>query len=128
MTKVTKKNTLTTTASDLIQVKVHEGKWTAEEGTQDHSEGWANVAYYAVAGSVLAADYEASADGIGLLILAKDQEEVLNELTGRGFWAQASPLDPEEGKSRYGDGHAGTIDVWRDDDEILLVEGSQSLG
>lgn len=128
MSQSDKKNTLSTTASDLILVKIDKGTWTAEEGSHEHSEGWANSAYYAVSETVLAADYDAGGGSIGLLILALDQEEALAELASRGFAATAAPLEPQQGKSRFGDSHAGTVDVWRDGDEILLVEGTQPLG
>ena len=131
MTKIirtAKKNTLTTTSEDLIQVLIGEGDWTSEEGSSEHTDGWANTAYHAVSEVVLAADYDAGGGRIGLLVLADDIEEVLAELADRGFAAESAPLAPRAGKSRYGDGHAGTVDVWRDGDEILLVEDSQPLG
>jgi hypothetical protein len=126
--KTTKQNTLTTTVEGLIQVLISEGDWTAEEGSLAHAGGWANTAYHAVEDCVLAADYDAGGGQIGLLILAYDQEATLEALAELGFGAEAAPLAPKGGKSRYGDGHFGTVDVWRDGDEVLLVEGSQPLG
>ena len=126
--KTTKKNTLATTAEDLIQVLIGEGDWTSEEGSSEHTDGWANTAYHAVSDAVLAADYDAGGGQIGLLVLADDLEAVLAVLAERGFAAESAPLDPQAGRSRYGDGHAGTVDVWRGGDEILLVEDSQPLG
>lgn len=128
MSQVEKKNTISTTASDLILVKVDRGSWSAEEGTHEHSEGWANSAYYAVHGAVLASDYDAGGGSIGLLILAVDQDDTVRELNGQGFCASASPLNPRQGKSRFGDSHGGTVDVWRDGDDVLVVEGTQPLG
>lgn len=128
MSETNQKNTITTTASNLILVKIDRGTWTADQGSHEHSEGWANSAYYAVSDSVLAVDYEAGGGAIGLLVLVVDQEETLSKLSARGFAATAAPLEPQQGKSRFGDGLAGTVDVWRDGCEILLVEGSQPLG
>lgn len=96
------------------------------------SEGWANRAYYCVehAGvTVLAADYDYNGGDIGVLVHEDDIAEARSALSENAeIEYSEDTLDPEEGKSHFGDGSQGTIEVWRDGEDLVLLSGSQNLG